>query len=123
MQTKGKWIVIEGIDGAGKTTAMALICSIFDSLSIDYLSLREPGGTLLGEAIRNILKQADYQTFMQPFTETATLFANGYLDKKRNFLNDELANLKKNNEQLLDQLDIQKKEFKLIFLKHQITIL
>ncbi|MEI7584446.1 HlyD family efflux transporter periplasmic adaptor subunit [Runella sp.] len=58
--------------------------------------------------------QADYQTFMQPFTETATLFANGYLDKKRNFLNDELANLKKNNEQLLDQLDIQKKEFKLI---------
>ena len=57
MQTKGKWIVIEGIDGAGKTTAMALICSILDSLSIDYLSLREPGGTLLGEAIRNILKK------------------------------------------------------------------
>ena len=73
MQTKGKWIVIEGIDGAGKTTAMALICSILDSLSIDYLSLREPGGTLLGEAIRNILKQADYQTL--PMAEVLLLYA------------------------------------------------
>jgi multidrug resistance efflux pump len=58
--------------------------------------------------------QADYQTFMQSFTETATLFANGYLDKKKSFLNDELTDLKQNQEQLLAQLDIQKKEFKLI---------
>ncbi len=58
--------------------------------------------------------QTDYQTFMQPFTETATLFANGYLGKKKSFLNDELTDLKQNHDQLLAQLDIQKKEFKLI---------
>jgi multidrug efflux pump subunit AcrA (membrane-fusion protein) len=58
--------------------------------------------------------QSDYQTFMQQFTETTTLFANGYLGKKKNFLNDELTDLKQNHQQLLEQLEIQKREFKLV---------
>ncbi|MEZ4900617.1 MAG: HlyD family efflux transporter periplasmic adaptor subunit [Spirosomataceae bacterium] len=58
--------------------------------------------------------QGDYQTFMQQFTETATLFANGYLEKKKIFLNDELTDLKQNHKQLLAQLEIQEKEFKLV---------
>lgn len=62
MNIDGKWIVIEGIDGAGKTTAIELITTILEQHGIDCLTLREPGGTLLGEAIRDILKQADYQT-------------------------------------------------------------
>ncbi|RDB07725.1 HlyD family secretion protein [Runella aurantiaca] len=57
--------------------------------------------------------QADYQTFMQQFSETATLFANGYLLQKTNFLHAELTDLQQNREQLAEQLDIQKKELAL----------
>jgi len=66
--------------------------------------------------------QADYQAFMQQFSETATLFANGYLDKRRDFIRYELADLEQNHDQLLQQYDIQNKEFKMAereFLMHK----
>ncbi len=57
MSTKqGFWIVVEGIDGAGKTTA---IHTVIDQLKLKTLTVqafREPGGTTFGEAVRNILK-------------------------------------------------------------------
>lgn len=73
MQTKGKWIVIEGIDGAGKTTVIELISSLMLDQGIDFQCLREPGGTLLGEAIRQILKGAEYETL--PMAEVLLLYA------------------------------------------------
>lgn len=66
--------------------------------------------------------QSDYQAFMQQFSETATLFANGYLDKRRDFIRYELADLEQNHDQLLQQYDIQNKEFKMAereFLMHK----
>jgi dTMP kinase len=48
-------IVFEGIDGCGKTTQADLLCARFDTERIAYRRLREPGGTVLGEANRRIL--------------------------------------------------------------------
>ena len=48
---KAKFIVIEGIDGCGKTSAVKAIGDTFPDI---YLT-REPGGTFLAEKIRNIL--------------------------------------------------------------------
>ncbi|AEI49384.1 HlyD family secretion protein [Runella slithyformis] len=58
--------------------------------------------------------QPDYQSFMQVFTETVTLFANGYLRQKRAFLKDELMDLMTNHDQLSAQYEIQKQEFQLV---------
>ena len=73
MHSKAKWIVIEGIDGAGKTTAIDQISTMLEQQGIDYLSLREPGGSPLGEAVRDILKQATYNIL--PMAEVLLLYA------------------------------------------------
>lgn len=57
--------------------------------------------------------QSDYQTFMQQFSETATLFSQGYLQKRRDFIRYELSDLAQNHDQLLQQYDLQSKELKL----------
>lgn len=55
---KGKFIVIEGIDGSGKTTITKKIISFLYQNGIKkILSIREPGGTLLGENIRSLIKK------------------------------------------------------------------
>lgn len=52
---KGKLIVCDGSNGAGKSTIMEHIKKHLEGKKIDYLSTREPGGTDIGEKIREIL--------------------------------------------------------------------
>lgn len=56
MTNTGLWIVIEGIDGAGKTSAIQTIEQEFVSQGLSVKMFREPGGTLLGEKLRALLK-------------------------------------------------------------------
>jgi dTMP kinase len=59
----GKLIVIEGIEGAGKSTAVNAIVDLLGKRSIPYITTREPGGTEVGETLRSILKDpANKQT-------------------------------------------------------------
>ena len=51
-----KFVVVEGLEGAGKTTALNLIKQIFDNHGINYICTREPGGTPLAEKMRDIVK-------------------------------------------------------------------
>lgn len=53
MSRPGSYIVIEGIDGSGKTTQFNHLLSYFGSGAV---GVREPGGTPMGEQIRVILK-------------------------------------------------------------------
>jgi dTMP kinase len=52
---KGKLIIFEGPDGSGKSTQAKLYCSYLKERGLDPLLLREPGGTAVGERIREIL--------------------------------------------------------------------
>ncbi|MDA8622356.1 dTMP kinase [Psychrosphaera sp.] len=52
----GKFIVIEGLEGAGKSTAMSQIQQILTSQGISFITTREPGGTPLAEKMRDIVK-------------------------------------------------------------------
>lgn len=49
-------ITFEGLDGAGKTTQINLFQQYLQQLHLSYVYLREPGGTVLGEEIRTLLK-------------------------------------------------------------------
>lgn len=52
---RGRLITLEGIDGTGKTTQIASLSASLRERGITVLELREPGGTAIGEAIRQIL--------------------------------------------------------------------
>ena len=51
----GRFIVLEGGDGVGKSTQAALLSSFMDARGIPHVLTREPGGTPVGEAIRELL--------------------------------------------------------------------
>ena len=49
------FIVLEGIEGSGKSTHLRLLAKWLQALAIPHLTTREPGGTRVGEEIRQIL--------------------------------------------------------------------
>ena len=58
MQSTGILIVLEGIEGSGKTTQAALLRDWLVGLGLDCIATREPGGTPLGEAARQAMLDA-----------------------------------------------------------------
>ncbi|MBE0379296.1 dTMP kinase [Pseudoalteromonas prydzensis] len=56
--TAAKFIVIEGLEGAGKSTAIAICQQFLAQHNIDFVNVREPGGTPIAEALRNIVKDS-----------------------------------------------------------------
>ena len=50
-----KFYSFEGLDGCGKSTTMTLVAEMLRSAGEEVITTREPGGTPLGEAIRNYL--------------------------------------------------------------------
>jgi len=52
---RGRFVVLEGIDGVGKTTQVALLAAWLDALGVPHTVVREPGGTPVGEAIREVV--------------------------------------------------------------------
>lgn len=68
---RGKFITLEGMDGAGKSTHIPTIIAALEAKGIEVLSTREPGGTKLGESLREILLHQP----MHPETEALLMFA------------------------------------------------
>ncbi len=76
-----KFITLEGIDGAGKTTQLELLVAWLRERKVPTVVTREPGGTPLGERLRAIL--LDKSIVMHPETEALLMFAarREHLDK------------------------------------------
>lgn len=68
---RGKFITLEGMDGAGKSTHIPSIIQLLESRGLEVVSTREPGGTPLGEKLRELL----LNEAMHPETETLLMFA------------------------------------------------
>lgn len=67
----GRFITLEGIDGAGKSTHLAWLLERLRRAGRQVISTREPGGTVLGEKLRELLLHEP----MHLETETLLMFA------------------------------------------------
>jgi dTMP kinase len=65
----GKLISFEGSEGSGKSTQIAMLAAHLVKLGYDVITVREPGGTELGEQIRNIIVHNSRGDEMCPETE------------------------------------------------------
>jgi len=72
--SKGKFITVEGGEGAGKSSNLSYIQSRLEEAGIEVLFTREPGGTDLGEDIRELLLGHKH-TGMADDTELLMMFA------------------------------------------------
>ena len=66
--SKGIFITMEGPDGSGKSTQIDLLREYLEKEGYDVLITREPGGTRISEAIREVILNKEY-TEMSPVTE------------------------------------------------------
>jgi len=68
-----RFITLEGLDGAGKSTHLTFIRQWLQQQDIEAVFTREPGGTPLGEKLREILLDIDTEATLD--TETLLMFA------------------------------------------------
>lgn len=79
--TRGKFITLEGMDGAGKSTHLAWIPGFLEARGVRVRLTREPGGTPLGEQLRELM--LNQISPLHPETEALLMFAarREHLDK------------------------------------------
>lgn len=70
----GQFITLEGTEGAGKSTNLLFIQEWLNQQGIEHIVTREPGGTEIGEAIREVLLNKAF-TGMHDETELLLMFA------------------------------------------------
>jgi dTMP kinase len=71
----GKFIVIEGMEGAGKSSAIAVIENTLITHGIEFINTREPGGTPLAESLRDMVKSVEHQEKLTVETELLLMYA------------------------------------------------
>lgn len=69
-----KFVVIEGLEGAGKSTAVATVLAWLQAKGFDVVQTREPGGTPLAEQIRTLVKAVQDEA-IAPETELLLMYA------------------------------------------------
>jgi dTMP kinase len=68
---RGRFITLEGIDGAGKSSHLEFVCGLVRARGAEAVLTREPGGTPAGEALREVV----LRTAMGPLAEALAIFA------------------------------------------------
>lgn len=71
-----KYIVVEGLEGAGKSTAIQAVVETLHDHGIDKITrTREPGGTVLAEKMRALVKEEHEGEVLQDMTELLLMYA------------------------------------------------
>jgi len=58
--SRGRFISLEGAEGVGKTTLLRFVKEFVEEIGVPLLCTREPGGTALGEDLRDVLLNSDH---------------------------------------------------------------
>jgi dTMP kinase len=72
------FITFEGLDGSGKTTQLRRLAEVLEADGLNVVTLRQPGGTALGDRIRAVLLDSKSEAelgVIAPETEMALMFA------------------------------------------------
>ena len=72
--TRGRFITLEGIEGAGKSTVARIVCDWLTQHSVSVRLTREPGGTPLAERVRQVVLERGNEQ-LSPVTETLLMFS------------------------------------------------
>jgi dTMP kinase len=73
---KAKFIVVEGLEGAGKSTAIQTVTDVLENAGIEtVVKTREPGGTAIAETLRSLIKQEHEGEHLQDITELLLIYA------------------------------------------------
>jgi dTMP kinase len=75
---RGLFITFEGLDGSGKTTQLRLLAAVLEAEGRRVVTLRQPGGTALGDRIRSVLLDSRSEAEVGGIaaeTELALMFA------------------------------------------------
>lgn len=76
MMANAKFVVIEGLEGAGKSTAISTVLDVFKQHDItDVVQTREPGGTVLAEKMRSLVKEDHDGEVLHDITELLLVYA------------------------------------------------
>ena len=70
----GRFITLEGGEGAGKSSQIQVVKDYLEARGIDVVVTREPGGTPVGQEIRNLLVSGDKDKW-SPLSETLLILA------------------------------------------------
>ncbi|WP_072668539.1 dTMP kinase [Vibrio injensis] len=71
-----KFIVVEGLEGAGKSTAIQVVIDTLQAFGIgSIIQTREPGGTALAEKMRALVKEEHPGEILQDVTEVLLMYA------------------------------------------------
>jgi dTMP kinase len=74
LRVPGRFITLEGLDGCGKSTQLELLGEYLREQGNAVITTREPGGTLVGQRIREVLLDVSQET-IHPLTELTLMFA------------------------------------------------
>ena len=72
--SRGRFVTLEGIEGAGKSTVARLVCATLERAGLRVHVTREPGGTPLAERVRQLVLEHGEEP-LTPLTETLLMFA------------------------------------------------
>jgi dTMP kinase len=70
---RGYFITFEGLDGSGKTTQLRRLAATLEAEGHTVVTLRQPGGTLLGDRIRSVLLDSASEAALGPIAPAAEL--------------------------------------------------
>jgi dTMP kinase len=72
---QGRFIVVEGLEGSGKSTAISTLKRLLTRYISTFIMTREPGGTHVGEVIRDLVKNKIEAEAMEPRAELLLFYA------------------------------------------------
>ncbi|MDP1604503.1 MAG: dTMP kinase [Legionella sp.] len=75
MLEPGRFIVVEGLEGAGKTSAIQTIKHFIEAIPRQVTVTREPGGTRIGEELRSLVKKTMENEVLEARSELLLMYA------------------------------------------------